>query len=967
MPHPFFDVGRFPWRRDEAVALHRELYGAIAIAGRIDLIYRSAGGSTPINVAQPPDLIWRDVLDQCAAQQVMRKLCRRLAEQNEWPTLEPFVRAVESAADLTDVKLLSNERIDEPGSAIPAPSIAAPQVAFKNAGERMEEIPRGDDVTQQEDARATLEQDSSDVLRHFVGRREEQERFKRSFQRLTGKEMAVGGTERLFIFHAEGGFGKSTLLNRLLKLGSEDDPASEVTVVKIDWERDKLPKHASEVEKALRAMDVLCRKLSPFYGHIFDRYRALRRRHAELTDEQERASQEYDWQAGVVDAPHATSDVELNSGSLHSSTYEVTARLVSEERTKFRNWFRRKLHDNDFALYDDPKGQLSRAFVSGLILATQSRPLVLMFDTVEFLLHLNWSFSGLIKHTVPETDRLILVLAGRIPDGVHVAIRNTIRDSLIFESNLKPFSELDVADYLKSKGLFREGPQGVGLARFVWEKSGKGIPLAVDAIVNALANGYDLENVFVTPETAVDTDKIIHLVAYRFLKHCLEDPDRADDRDCIFTMAIVIPGAEDDFPLIDHIWRRLFGPQARTIERINRIQHDYSFIFQDRHMHAVVKEFVCLALSKGKIDKGRLFEINSACLDYYNAKTVLIGDRKRLYRDDRYQLAAMGRINHMLWYGDIAEATSYLCHEYEWAVRYCEFDFANQLLSVVTEKEWLKSRLSNADNSVLEGLQHFGPLLPRAGESTPSVVKLREELFARKAPSERIWTLLDDAARYCRAGQEEHLASAARMLLEAQRLDGRSDFTKERAAAHRLLGLAARRRGDIDLATDHLLVSLSLSSNAHTLVELALTHVKAGRIQDAISCYEEALKQDPTLVFLKKRLELLRQPNTAVGDALENQIRMCELRLKGLPEGSQRYYRNRSYLGRLFMEQGRLADAVAARSVAEAFFQNIGCTYRKSCELYMLLGDFPAALEKAKKGLAVGDDNPGILGSMGDV
>ena len=67
------------------------------------------------------------------------------------------------------------------------------------------------------------------------------------------------------------------------------------------------------------------------------------------------------------------------------------------------------------------------------------------------------------------------------------------------------------------------------------------------------------------------------------------------------------------------------------------------------------------------------------------------------------------------------------------------------------------------------------------------------------------------------------------------------------------------------------------------------------------------------------------------------------------------------------MEQGRLADAVAARSVAEAFFQNIGCTYRKSCELYMLLGDFPAALEKAKKGLAVGDDNPGILGSMGDV
>jgi hypothetical protein len=97
--HPFFDVGKFPWSRDEAIAFHRELSGAITVPAVINRIYLEAGGVTAISLAAGrPDLIWQEVIDQCAAQKLLRQLCQRLERQPEWATLAPFVRAIQSAS-----------------------------------------------------------------------------------------------------------------------------------------------------------------------------------------------------------------------------------------------------------------------------------------------------------------------------------------------------------------------------------------------------------------------------------------------------------------------------------------------------------------------------------------------------------------------------------------------------------------------------------------------------------------------------------------------------------------------------------------------------------------------------------------------------------------------------------------------------------------------------------------------------
>src|SRR5262245_7093913 len=109
MPHPFFDVP-FPWERDEAKTFHEKLFNAISVAGDVDLVYRQAGGTTPLT-PQRVDLMWKEAIDFLSAAQRLRKLCEILSQRPEWPTLGPSVAAIETATDLLDVSVLVNDRI----------------------------------------------------------------------------------------------------------------------------------------------------------------------------------------------------------------------------------------------------------------------------------------------------------------------------------------------------------------------------------------------------------------------------------------------------------------------------------------------------------------------------------------------------------------------------------------------------------------------------------------------------------------------------------------------------------------------------------------------------------------------------------------------------------------------------------------------------------------------------------------
>lgn len=734
-------------------------------------------------------------------------------------------------------------------------------------------------------------------------------------------------------------------------------------VIKIDWELYKIDKEFEEIDKAIKVMDVLHDVLTPEYEGYFKEYRSRRERLAEILREQDKASQEFDGWGWVELVSNIGTAAWPAGSSIVKAIAQTAVPVIAEQRKKFSEWFRRRLRPDDYDLYDDPKGELSRLFVSALLKLTTERPLVLMFDTAEYLLHVKWVHSGLMKYTIPQSHRLLLVVAGRIPEEVRTSIRDNIRDAYIYKSDLDTFSRLDIEDYLR----LCIGDSAVDIPSrvvdFIRDKT-KGIPLAVDIVGNAFAKGYNLQQVFGDGGENVDIDSITEILAYRFLKHCLEDPNRLGDRDFIYTFAVMPDEVENEFPVIDYIWKRVFGEKIDTVEIINRLQSDYSFIFPNRRMHSVVKYFICVALKDKKLDAGRLFEINRAALDYYCSKTADFKDYQTKFRNRTYQEAAIGRLNHLFWLGDIEAGVSFLCEVYNLAVRYGEFEFASRFLATITDKEWLRSRLPTEYNELITALQHFGSLIGKPGDTIPSVAKLKEEIFNRLDTETKILTLIDEAKNAARA---RNLSLAVKRLQEAEDLVLDNSFAKERADAYRMIGIAARRQGNLDAAIENLNKSYSLDRNVYTLMEIGHTRSQNNEREEAIKIYDEVLKINPSLTFIREAKESLSRSSQAIKDSLEQQLKACYSRLNGLTPGSEKYYRTHSQISKILMQQGKLQEALKARKIAEEGFSHLACTFNKSSSLYLLLGDSETALEKARTALEIGDDNPGTYLSMGDV
>ncbi len=350
------------------------------------------------------------------------------------------------------------------------------------------------------DARRELNNDALAIQRRFVARQEEQNHFRIAFRQiLHGNPDSHLVTEnlKLFLLNAQGGWGKSTLLNRFIRICAEEDPSFDALVIKIDWELYKVDKELDEVDKAITVMDILHDALTPEYESYFKEFRDKRKRHSEIIKERIEASKEFE---SMVDL---TSDivalVSPVGGSLVKPAFKTIARtavpIIAEQRRKFSEWFRRRLNPDDYDLFDDPRGQLSRYFVNAFLKITGDRPLILMLDTAEHLLHVKWIHSGFIKYALPTSDRLLVIIAGRIPEEVRSSIRDNIRDEYIYKSDLENFSRLDIEDYLRlcNEDSNQEIPPSI--INFIYEKT-KGIPLAVDVIGNALSKGYNLPQIF---------------------------------------------------------------------------------------------------------------------------------------------------------------------------------------------------------------------------------------------------------------------------------------------------------------------------------------------------------------------------------------------------------------------------------------------------------------------------------------
>jgi hypothetical protein len=107
MAHPFFDAIAFPWHRREAQELHAVLIRAITNPNEINLYYQQSGGALPpLTLNQPPQLVWREALENVARAGAMEALCDVLLTQAQYSGNERYRQAVEAVKNAAEtVKL----------------------------------------------------------------------------------------------------------------------------------------------------------------------------------------------------------------------------------------------------------------------------------------------------------------------------------------------------------------------------------------------------------------------------------------------------------------------------------------------------------------------------------------------------------------------------------------------------------------------------------------------------------------------------------------------------------------------------------------------------------------------------------------------------------------------------------------------------------------------------------------------
>ncbi len=102
--HPFFDSDRYPWHRDEALALHKKLYDLITDPKEIKkILFECSPDLDPLKDDGPKEM-WRDLLDRVASALLLRKLGERLSLR-QLPSLHKIFRVVaESKFDVSSLE-----------------------------------------------------------------------------------------------------------------------------------------------------------------------------------------------------------------------------------------------------------------------------------------------------------------------------------------------------------------------------------------------------------------------------------------------------------------------------------------------------------------------------------------------------------------------------------------------------------------------------------------------------------------------------------------------------------------------------------------------------------------------------------------------------------------------------------------------------------------------------------------------
>lgn len=135
MPHPFFSARTYPWSRADARAFHVALYQSIESQATIRLLYRQAGGDTPLQDANAV-LMWKAALEHLTTARKLDQLCSLILEKPAWKAIHDVVRAVvnaEGSAEDVEQQVRKNEWSEPAAQPSPQPPLQQQERLFPYA------------------------------------------------------------------------------------------------------------------------------------------------------------------------------------------------------------------------------------------------------------------------------------------------------------------------------------------------------------------------------------------------------------------------------------------------------------------------------------------------------------------------------------------------------------------------------------------------------------------------------------------------------------------------------------------------------------------------------------------------------------------------------------------------------------------------------------------------------------------
>jgi len=372
-------------------------------------------------------------------------------------------------------------------------------------------------------------------------------------------DQETGNLPFILLFHGEGGMGKTTLIQRLRQIVDQETAfRDQFQVLFLDWERQrdqplsKLNVGHDYIEPETVLQGLYQGLVKAGWGAFFEGYRQREQEIQRVEEKMEKV---------LRSRPHPDLPNEVASSGARGLAWlirragldvsapdmETALKVSAETLHQTRQFVQKALTPKEFDIYAQPQERLAEALGQGLAKLSQRQPLVLFLDTFEIVDRpdCDYTLRTAIRGSGPRVlwaiaGRANLADSGRRGSAYFRGYNADFPDSCLYARALSEFSLSDIQTYFQA--IVPERPitaaQSQALARF-----SLGIPFVLREAAAMWRDGAEMDTIVAPVDVELGQlaahQQVINKSSERFLVHCFSAKEQEQDLQAIYALALL--------------------------------------------------------------------------------------------------------------------------------------------------------------------------------------------------------------------------------------------------------------------------------------------------------------------------------------------------------------------------------------------------------------------------------------------